>query len=282
MRYLATLFGCLLFWASPVFASDPIVVTFGDSLSYAGVGNEYSYVQLLSAHYKVVNQSHAGDTSADQETVLDTYIAAGSPMDIGVVVVGTNDSGSAVTDVDETVSNIMSMASKISGYGAIPLVVSPPPLSEGGATSRTAWVAAIPALLSEATSAADVDYVDAYAAFIAYDSTAEMDDLYYYYDCDIASIADAGGGSVTVTCSAAHGYSNGHFIDISGTTAGQYDGDDYLISNASGTDFDIVHAWLGTDTGTARREDHIHINPAGDFLLANTVRPALDALVPAP
>jgi surface protein len=63
----------------------------------------------------------------------------------------------------------------------------------------------------------------------------------------ITAFADAGGGQVTVTTSAAHGYANGHVMRITGTT--NYDGS-YVISNVAATSFRITAAFVATETGT--------------------------------
>jgi surface protein len=63
----------------------------------------------------------------------------------------------------------------------------------------------------------------------------------------ITAFADAGGGQVTVTTSAAHGLPNGHVMRISGTT--NYDGY-YVISNVAATTFRITAAFVATETGT--------------------------------
>jgi len=67
---------------------------------------------------------------------------------------------------------------------------------------------------------------------------------------NISSFANAGGGRVTVTTTAPHGFSNGEITVIEGTT--NYNGG-YFVYNASGSSFEIVHDWDGDDaTGTAR------------------------------
>jgi surface protein len=63
----------------------------------------------------------------------------------------------------------------------------------------------------------------------------------------ITAFADAGGGQVTVTTSAAHGLPNGHVMRISGTT--NYDGY-YEISNVAATTFRITATFVATETGT--------------------------------
>jgi hypothetical protein len=64
---------------------------------------------------------------------------------------------------------------------------------------------------------------------------------------NITAFADAGGGQVTVTTSAAHGYANGHVMRITGTT--NYNGS-YIISNVTATTFRITAAFVSTQTGT--------------------------------
>jgi surface protein len=63
----------------------------------------------------------------------------------------------------------------------------------------------------------------------------------------ITAFADPGGGQVTVTTSAAHGYANNHVMRITGTT--NYDGS-YVISNVAATSFRITATFVATETGT--------------------------------
>jgi surface protein len=63
----------------------------------------------------------------------------------------------------------------------------------------------------------------------------------------ITAFADAGGGQVTVTTAAAHGYANNHVMRITGTT--NYNGS-YVISNVTATSFRITAAFVATETGT--------------------------------
>ena len=63
----------------------------------------------------------------------------------------------------------------------------------------------------------------------------------------ITAFADAGGGQVTVTTSAAHGYANNHVMRITGTT--NYNGS-YVISNVASTSFRITATFVATETGT--------------------------------
>jgi len=74
---------------------------------------------------------------------------------------------------------------------------------------------------------------------------------YINMETTISSFADAGGGKVTVTTSANHGYSSTHLVNISHTT--NYNGDSYALSNITANTFDIVHSWDGNDaTGRSR------------------------------
>lgn len=63
----------------------------------------------------------------------------------------------------------------------------------------------------------------------------------------ITSVADAGGGQVTVTTSTAHGYPNGHVMRITGTS--NYNGS-YVISNVASTTFRITATFVSTQAGT--------------------------------
>ncbi|MHA2063269.1 MAG: hypothetical protein ACXABY_02690, partial [Candidatus Thorarchaeota archaeon] len=69
----------------------------------------------------------------------------------------------------------------------------------------------------------------------------------------ITAFADAGGGDVTATTSAAHGLASGMKVTITGTT--NYDGT-YTISNASGSVFDFTDTWVATDTGSWSQDGH--------------------------
>jgi hypothetical protein len=63
----------------------------------------------------------------------------------------------------------------------------------------------------------------------------------------IPSVADAGGGSVTITPSyVPPGLANGQVVVISGTTS--YNGT-YPVSNVTPTTFDIVATWVASETG---------------------------------
>lgn len=64
----------------------------------------------------------------------------------------------------------------------------------------------------------------------------------------ISSIADAGGGAITVTTSADHGLLNGQFVNITGTTF--YNQQRLLISNASGSVFDVQIIFAGDESGS--------------------------------
>jgi hypothetical protein len=63
----------------------------------------------------------------------------------------------------------------------------------------------------------------------------------------IASVADAGGGVLTVTTSAAHGYSNSDVVVQEGTTS--YN-DSYVIADVTSTTYNITETWVATETGT--------------------------------
>jgi surface protein len=63
----------------------------------------------------------------------------------------------------------------------------------------------------------------------------------------ITAFADPGGGQVTVTTDAAHGYANNHVMRITGTT--NYDGS-YVISSVTATTFEITATFVATETGT--------------------------------
>jgi surface protein len=63
----------------------------------------------------------------------------------------------------------------------------------------------------------------------------------------ITAFADPGGGQVTVTTDAAHGYANNHVMRITGTT--NYDGS-YVISSVTATTFRITATFVATETGT--------------------------------
>jgi len=65
----------------------------------------------------------------------------------------------------------------------------------------------------------------------------------------ITTVADAGGGDITVTTSAQHPLYAGDTVTISGTTS--YDGDYTVVSRASGTTFTVTAAFVATETGTA-------------------------------
>jgi hypothetical protein len=69
----------------------------------------------------------------------------------------------------------------------------------------------------------------------------------------ITAFADAGGGDVTATTSAAHGLVNGMRVTITGTT--NYDGT-YFITNASGSVFDFTATWVATETGSWSQDGH--------------------------
>lgn len=68
------------------------------------------------------------------------------------------------------------------------------------------------------------------------------------FERSITSIADAGGGDITVTTSVQHPLYAGDTVTIAGTT---YDGDYTVVSRPSGTTFTVTAAFTATDTGTA-------------------------------
>jgi hypothetical protein len=67
----------------------------------------------------------------------------------------------------------------------------------------------------------------------------------------ISAFADAGGGNVTVTCTA-NGFTNGNTIRIYGTT--NYNGV-YTVANKTTNTFNIVATWVATETGTAAKNE---------------------------
>lgn len=77
----------------------------------------------------------------------------------------------------------------------------------------------------------------------------------------IASVADAGGGDITVTTSSAHGYSDGDIVALTNTTT--YD-EVYVISNASGSVFDVTATWGATSTGNAIRASALTVGDNSD------------------
>mgnify|MGYP002725560829 CR=1 FL=1 len=84
---------------------------------------------------------------------------------------------------------------------------------------------------------------------------------YISMETSISSFADAGGGNVTVTTSANHGYASSHKVNISHTT--NYNGDSYVITNVTANTFDIVHSWDGDDATGISRLDWSSIFQAG-------------------
>jgi len=63
----------------------------------------------------------------------------------------------------------------------------------------------------------------------------------------IDSISNAGGGAITVTTSAAHGLIDGQVVNITGTAS--YDQIQLVISNASGSVFDVQIAFVADEAG---------------------------------
>jgi hypothetical protein len=63
----------------------------------------------------------------------------------------------------------------------------------------------------------------------------------------ITAVADAGGGQLTVTTSAAHGFANGDRVLQEATT--DYN-DDYTISNITATTYEITETFVATEAGT--------------------------------
>lgn len=63
----------------------------------------------------------------------------------------------------------------------------------------------------------------------------------------IDSISNAGGGAITVTLSAAHGLIDGQYVNITGTTS--YNQNQLVISNASGSVFDVQIAFVADEAG---------------------------------
>lgn len=63
----------------------------------------------------------------------------------------------------------------------------------------------------------------------------------------ISSVADAGGGVITITTSSNHGLSTGNTVYIRGTTS--YNGT-YTIANASGSVFNVTKTYVASETGT--------------------------------
>jgi len=85
---------------------------------------------------------------------------------------------------------------------------------------------------------------------------------------DIASTADNGSGGTTVTCSAAHGMSNGDVVHIFETT--DYDGD-HTISNVSGADFDISVVYTSSQTGNWTDDNEYYANNQNGEICGETV-----------
>jgi len=67
-------------------------------------------------------------------------------------------------------------------------------------------------------------------------------------DGTISSIADAGGGAITVTTSASHGLLDGQFVNITGTTS--YNQQKLVVSNVTGTTFDVQIAFVANESGS--------------------------------
>ena len=61
----------------------------------------------------------------------------------------------------------------------------------------------------------------------------------------ISTIVSNGSGGSTVTTTAAHGYSDRRGVEITGTSNSNFDGNQYLIFNASGSVFDITEPFAG-------------------------------------
>lgn len=68
-----------------------------------------------------------------------------------------------------------------------------------------------------------------------------------YAGTTITAFADAGGGQVTVTTSAAHGYSENDKVTIADTT--NYNGT-YTVTNVTSDTFEITATFVATETGT--------------------------------
>ena len=104
------------------------------------------------------------------------------------------------------------------------------------------------------------------------ESYNNQSELLHYQEADtgsISSVADAGGGDITVTTSADHGLSVGDHVTISGTT--DYNGDYTINTVPSTTTFTVTKTYTSSQTGTWTTYTRVWILADGDYELSYTI-----------
>jgi len=117
------------------------VAAFGDSLTEGYPFENDPWIARLGPDWNGTNLGLSSERSADGLIRLQSWLAA-NPGAVHVVVLmeGTNDTdeGSGPPWVEaQTVANMQAMVQAVADYGAIPILMAPPPvLSDAGATAK--------------------------------------------------------------------------------------------------------------------------------------------------
>jgi len=166
-----------------------IIPVFGDSITeFTPTGGYKSWAELLLPHATFVNEALGGQNSTWCLAQVRAYITAARPMDVALIMIGTNDYSGGGEPGDEnqvlvpqTILNINTMVDEIAAYnGATAIVVSPPARYIGGGSpqgqDQVDALDELAAAMIVAAAQYDWVFVDVYTAWVAYGASAPPDD----------------------------------------------------------------------------------------------------------
>ena len=138
-RVLSVILACVLFTACFAFRTSAldstVAVAYGDSIAAAGKWQE-EFASLSGM--QVVNSGVGGETSANGLARFDTAVTAKSP-DVVFIAFGTNDASadmSRYVPIKEYTENIKTMIRRVRALGALPVVITPPPVVDSQYLTR--------------------------------------------------------------------------------------------------------------------------------------------------
>jgi lysophospholipase L1-like esterase len=194
-------------WAAPLtlaaqcaLASPPKVAAFGDSLTEGYPFLNDPWIQRLEPDVNGVNLGLSSERSEDGLVRLQAWLDAHPGVaDVVIIMEGTNDTdeGSGTTwNEAETVANLQAMVAAVVAYGAVPILMAPPPvISDASATAKLDGLAT--ALETWASDGQSVPFVHLFDEFNNHPDTSSL------FHSDGIHLSDAGNAFVAEVVRAA-------------------------------------------------------------------------------
>lgn len=188
----------LMLVAQCALASHDTVAAFGDSLTEGFPFENDPWVERLAPPWEPLNLGLSGERSADGLVRLQAWLDANPGVaEIIVIMEGTNDTDEPPTwNEAQTAANLQAMVAAVEAYGAIPILMAPPPvISDAGATAKLESLAST--LETWATTGQSVPFIHLFDEFDNHPSTSSL------YSPDGIHFSNAGNQFVADTVRAA-------------------------------------------------------------------------------